>query len=205
MEFLTNITENTSAFLSVHVLLAYVVLFFGSYFETLIGVGFFIYGEIFFIPGALLAGAGVLNIWVVAFALIVGGVLGDSTSFVLGRRYGVSIFKENNKIFSLTNYQKGLDFFAKYGTKAVFFARLLGPLSWITPFLAGTYKVPYPKFLAYNIAGVTVGIGQFLIVGYFFGSNYRAILSVVTHDALIVGGIALVVLVVYYAIKRNRG
>lgn len=192
-------------FLAAHTLLSYAVLFFGSYFETLIGVGFFIYGEIFFIPGALLAGAGVLNIWLVAFALILGGVLGDSSSFALGRHYGASIFKEHNKIFNHTNYQKGLDFFAKYGTKAVFFARLLGPVSWITPFLAGTYKVPYPRFLGYNIMGVTVGIGQFLIVGYFFGVNYQAALSVIKQDAAVVGGITLLVVAVYYIIKRNRG
>ena len=190
-------------FLAAHTLLSYAVLFFGSYFETLIGVGFFIYGEIFFIPGALLAGAGVLNIWLVAFALIVGGILGDSTSFALGRRWGTSIFKEDNKIFNHTNYQKGLDFFAKYGTKAVFFARLLGPVSWITPFLAGTYKVPYPRFLGYNIAGVTVGIGQFLIIGYFFGSNFDAILSIIKQDAIIVVGITLLVLAAYYVLKRN--
>ncbi|OHD87948.1 MAG: hypothetical protein A3J39_04925 [Sulfuricurvum sp. RIFCSPHIGHO2_12_FULL_44_8] len=191
--------------LTTHTIFSYAILFFGSYFETLIGVGFFIYGEIFFIPGALLAGAGVLNIWIVALVLIVGGVLGDSTSFVIGRRLGASIFKEHNRIFSLTNYQKGLDFFARYGTKAVFFSRLLGPVSWITPFLAGTYKVPYQKFLAYNIAGVTVGIGQFLVVGYFFGANYHAVLSIIKDDAAIVGIVAVIVLAFYYIYKRNRG
>ena len=203
MELLKNIAENMGTFLAAHTLLSYAVLFFGSYFETLIGVGFFIYGEIFFISGALLAGAGVLNIWLVALALIVGGVLGDSSSFALGRRYGTSIFKEHNKIFNHTNYQKGLDFFAKYGTKAIFFSRLLGPVSWITPFLAGTYKVPYPRFLGYNIAGVTVGIGQFLIIGYFFGSNFDAILSIIKQDAIIVVGITLLVLAAYYVLKRN--
>jgi len=204
MEFLKNVAENTSAFLAAHTLLSYLILFLGSYFETLIGVGFFIYGEIFFIPGALLAGTGVLNIWMVAFVLIAGGVLGDSTSFLLGRHYGASIFKEENKVFNHTNYQKGLDFFAAHGTKAIFLSRLLGPVSWITPFLAGTYGVSYPAFLAYNIAGVTVGIGQFLVVGYFFGSNYDTILTIIKNDAAVVGGITLLVLVAWYSIKRNR-
>ena len=117
MELLKSILENTGTFLAAHTLLSYVVLFFGSYFETLIGVGFFIYGEIFFISGALLAGAGVLNIWLVALALIVGGILGDSSSFALGRRYGTSIFKEHNKIFNHTNYQKGLDFLRNMGQR----------------------------------------------------------------------------------------
>ena len=97
-----------------------------------------------------------------------------------------------------------MDFFEKYGTKAIFFARLLGPVSWITPFLAGTYNVPYRKFLGYNIAGVTAGIGQFLIIGYFFGSNFDAIFSVIQRDAAVVAGVTLLVLAVYYAIKRHR-
>ena len=44
MELLTSIAENTGTFLAAHTLLSYLVLFFGSYFETLIGVGFFVYG-----------------------------------------------------------------------------------------------------------------------------------------------------------------
>lgn len=204
MELLTSIMNDTGAFLAAHTALSYAVLFFGSYFETLIGVGFFIYGELFFIPGALLAGAGVLNIWLVSAALIAGGIAGDSTSFALGRRWGSSVFSECNKVFTLANYQKGMAFFERYGVKAVFFARLLGPLSWITPFLAGTYNVPYRTFLPYNIAGVVVGIGQFLVVGYFFGSNYDGILSVIKQDALVVAGVAVLVLAGYYIFKRNR-
>jgi len=204
MELLKSIAENTGAFLAAHTLLSYAALFFGSYFETLIGVGFFVYGEIFFIPGAVLAGAGVLNIWIVSCVLIAGGVLGDSTSFTIGRRYGASFFNEHNKVFNHTNYQKGMVFFEKYGTKSIFFARLLGPVSWITPFLAGVYKVPYPTFLPYNIVGVTVGIGQFLVFGYFFGANYQAILSVFRRDALVVAIIAVLVLAAYYIYKRNR-
>lgn len=204
MEFLTSIANDTGAYLSAHTLLSYLVLFFGSYFETLIGVGFFIYGELFFIPGAVLAGAGVLNIWIVSLALILGGVLGDTTSFFIGRRYGASFFNEHNKVFNLTNYRKGMEFFEKYGTKSIFFSRLLGPVSWITPFLAGVYKVSYRTYLPYNIAGVTVGIGQFLVLGYFFGANYRAVLSAFRQDAIVVAIISVLVLAAYYIYKRNR-
>ena len=203
MELLKNIAENIGTFLAAHTLLSYAVLFFGSYFETLIGVGFFIYGEIFFIPGALLAGAGVLNIWLVAFALIVGEFSATAPVSRSAGAGGPPFLKRIIKFSITRTIRKGWIFFAKYGTKAVFFARLLGPVSWITPFLAGTYKVPYPRFLGYNIAGVTVGIGQFLIIGYFFGSNFDAILSIIKQDAIIVVGITLLVLAAYYVLKRN--
>lgn len=192
-----------TAFLEAHQILAYGVLFFGSYFETLIGIGFFIYGEMFFLPGAVLAGAGILNIWLVALSLFTGGILGDVSSFALGRRYGTSFFKEHNRVFNHTNYQKGAAFFEKHGVKGIFFARLLGPLSWITPFLAGTYRVPLRTFLGYNIPGVVVGIGQFLILGYFFGSSYRPILAFMGEFGPLIL-MALVVLLIAYLVIKKR-
>jgi len=189
-------------FLKTHIFLSYLVLFFGSYFETLIGVGFFVYGEIFFLSGAVVAGAGILNIWIVALSVVFGAALGDSSSFALGRKYGMSFFKEHHKFFNHTNYQKGQDFFNKYGTKAIFLARLLGPLSWVTPFLAGVYKIPYGQFLKYNIPGIIVGIGQFLIVGYFLGNGYQKFLSVTKNYFLAALFIILLAAGIYYIIRN---
>ncbi|MFA5831345.1 MAG: DedA family protein [Candidatus Paceibacterota bacterium] len=189
--------------LSVHSTLAYAVLFFGSYFETLIGPGFFIYGEVFFLSGSILAGSGALNIWLVSFWLITGGLLGDTSSFFIGRRYGTGFFNEHNRVFNFTNYKRGETFFADHGAKSIFFARLLGPFSWITPFLAGTYKMSYRKFIAWNIPGVFVGIGEFLIVGYLFGKNYDKALALMQKNVLAVVFGIIALFVAYYVWKRN--
>jgi len=190
--------------LSVHTTLAYVVLFFGSYFETVVGPGFFIYGELFFIPGAILGGAGILNIWIVAFATLSGGVRGDYTSYELGKKHGRYFFKTGNTYFSPENHKKGAVFFDKHGPKAILFARLLGPLSWITPFLAGTYGISRKTFFAYNIPGVFVGIGEFLVVGYFFGSNYKTALVFIQQKMAHILAILFVLFFLYYLIKRNN-
>lgn len=191
------------AFLQAHTLLAYLVLFVGSFLETLVGVGFFIYGEFLFLPGAMLAGLHVLNIWLVAIALIGGGILGDSASYFLGARYGIKVFKDKNRFLNHKNRQRGEDFFQKYGDKGIFLARLLGPLSWITPFLAGVYNVPYRRFLKYNIPGVLVGIGQFIVVGYFFGNRYKEVLSFVQTYVAIIIFMVVTVFVIYLIVKRN--
>ncbi|TRZ51693.1 DedA family protein [bacterium] len=199
-----NHTVNGMSFwLSHHTTLAYVTLFLGSYFETLIGPGFFIYGEAFFLPGAILAGAGVLNIWFVSLWLILGGLLGDTSSFFIGRHFGMRFFKESNKVFSFTNYKRGENFFAEHGAKSIFFARLLGPLSWITPFLAGTYKVPYSRFLMFNVPGVLIGIGEFLIVGFFFGKSYSKALAIIQGKLFIFIFATIVIFILYYVWKRN--
>jgi len=41
-------------------------------------------------------------------------------------------------------------------------------------------------------------------VGYFFGADYQAILSVFRRDALVVAAISILVLAAYYVYKRNR-
>lgn len=203
-ELLSTTLAGMMTWLTAHQTIAYVVLFAGSYFETVVGPGFFIYGEFFFLPGAILAGARVLNIWLVAITTILGGILGDFTSYGLGQKYGLSLFKEGNRFFTPENHKKGALFFEKYGAKGIFFARLLGPLSWITPFLAGTYKIPRNTFFKYNIPAVIVGIGEFLVVGYFFGANYETALKFIQKDVAYVLGIALIFIAIYYIIKRNK-
>lgn len=176
---------------------AYLVLFLGAYFETLIGPSFFIPGELFLLSGAILGGTHVLNIWYVALALYSGAILGDNSSYFIGHHASTAIFKEHRRIFSLENYEKGAAFFRKYGNKAIFLARLLGPLSWITPFLAGVYRVPYRTFVTYNTPGIFVGIGEFLVVGYFFGDQYRRILGIAEHYVLVVP----VLIVAFFALR----
>jgi len=190
------------AFLQTHSVLAYPVLFLGSYADTFIGIGFFIYGEIFFIAGSVLAGAGVLDIWLVALALYLGGILGDTSSYFIGLKYGASFFKKGRRIFSIENYEKGKKLFHKHGNKGVFLARFIGPLSWVTPFFAGVYKVPYRYFFYYNTAGVILAISQFLIIGYAFGANWQYILSVIQHDMWLVFWVFVIVISLYFVVRK---
>lgn len=176
-------------FLTVHTTAAYLVLFAGSYFETLIGFGFFVHGEFFFLPGGILAGIGVLNIWLVMLVCSVGGFLGDTSSFFIGKKYGKRItdrlFHEKNRHLTPALFEKAKAVFHRSGTRSIFFARFLGPISWITPFVAGTIDVRYKEFLTYNIPGVILGIAQFVLVGYFLGFSYQLLLGKI--QAVILG------------------
>ncbi len=188
------------AWLITHQHIAYIVLFLGAYSETLIGPSFFVPGEIFLISGSILAGAGVLNIFFVTGSLYVGAALGDSSSYYIGSKTGPSIFRPGQYIFSTDNYQKGEAFFKKFGNKAIFLARIMGPLSWITPFLAGIFKVPYPIFLKYNLTGIIVGIGQFMVIGYFFGNQYKTLIKY--YGYVIIA--AMAVYLIYLAFKHIK-
>jgi membrane-associated protein len=164
------------SWLALHTHIAYAVLFLGAYFEALVGPSFFIPGEIFLLSGSILAGTHVLNIWLVAFALYVGAILGDSSSYWIGRIIGKSIFHERKKFLNIKNYKKVEGILEKYGPEAIFLARLIGPFNKIAPVLAGVFEIPFGTFLLYNIPGVLIGVGEFIVVGYFFGNRYELVL-----------------------------
>jgi len=203
MDILQSSVVDMVQYLQAHAAWAYLVLFLGSFLDALVGVGFFVYGELFFLPGAILAGTGVLDIWLVTLVLMAGGGIGDSLSFLIGARYGEKLFNRQGRLFSRKTYERGREFFHKHGVKGVFFARLLGPLSWVTPFFAGTARVPYRRFIVYNLCGVVVGIGEFIIVGYVFGRHYAAVLSFLQDYVAAIVFVVVFALIVYYTIKKR--
>ena len=119
MPDITLTVSGSILWLSSHQHIAYWILFAGAYFETLVGPGFFIPGELFLIPGAILGGAHVLNISIVAAVLYGGAFLGDTSSYFIGRKIGPAIFKEGRYVFSMEHYRKGESFFKRFGHKAI--------------------------------------------------------------------------------------
>ncbi len=175
--------EHVTAILAERNEVAYAVLFLGAFFETLIPTSLVVLGEVFFIAGALLAGMGALNVWAVLAVLYAGAILGDNASYWLGRHYGSSLFEHLagwpvlGRLIHHENYQHGVAFFEHRGAIAVFSARLSGPLSWVMPAMAGMFRLNYATFIRFNTLGILIGIGQFIVVGYFFGEYLPSILE----------------------------
>ena len=175
--------ERMTAVLAEQNQLAYGVLFLGAFFETLIPISLIVPGELFFLAGSLLAGMGALNVWAVLALLYSGGILGDNASYWLGRSCGSTLLERLScwpvlgRLIHHDRYRHGVDFFRRRGAAAVFVARLSGPLSWVMPAMAGMFRLNYATFLSFNTLGVVVGIGQFIIVGYFFGEYLSSLLE----------------------------
>lgn len=194
------------AFLGTHSRWAYAILFLGAFLETVIPFSLVVLGELFFLSGSLLAGMGILDLWGVMAALYIGGILGDNASYWMGYHYGAGLFERLahwpllGRLVHHENYDKGVEFFRKRGALAVFTARLSGPLSWITPAMAGIFKLNYLTFLRFNTPAVVIGISEFVIIGYFFGNHLHDILfwmkNYAPAAALVVVGLVALVLIV---------
>ncbi len=93
--------------------------------------------------------------------------------------------------------------FGKYGSLVVFIARLIPGLRTIISFPAGAAKMPLAKFIAYTTAGCVLWNAILVYVGYYLGSNWRAVASF--SEYIIVGVvITLVVLVLAFLFVRRR-
>jgi len=196
-------------FLENHQSLTLVILFFGSYSEAMIITSFLIYGEVFFLAGSILAGMGTVNLFAVVAVLYLGGIAGDHTSYWIGRKWGESLYTRLGKtlflrrFFTDTNYKRGTTFFQKYGGWSVFAGRFLGPVSWITPFLAGIFRLPYARFTLFNIPAVLLGIGQFILLGYLFGKNYQTVVTLLQGYLLTTIFVLCVIFFLWYIYKRQ--
>ncbi len=202
--FITTPVAAFIAWLSVHTHIAYLALFIGAYLDALIGPSLLIPGEVVFLSGSILAGRHVLLIWLVALYVYLGGILGDTTSYWIGRALGISLFHERKKFLNIRHYHNARKFVDKYGPKAIFFARLVGPFSKIAPTLAGILEIPFGTFLLYNIPGVLVGIGEFLLIGYIFGNRYELVLWLFERYTILFFIALFAALLIHWQYKKHR-
>ncbi len=195
------------AILDAHRKWAYGVLFLGAYFETVVPFSLIVPGEVFFLGGAVLAGMGALDLRAVLAVLYGGGILGDNSSYWMGRHYGVGLLERVARLPVIGrlahpgSHEKGIAFFRRRGALAVFTARLSGPASWVTPALAGVFRLDYRTFLRFNTPAVIIGISEFVLAGGFFGRHLDAIRRWLGDSARV--GLALGVAIVVGLIARR--
>ncbi|PSW21849.1 hypothetical protein C9I98_00855 [Photobacterium sanctipauli] len=184
----------------------------GSLLDALIGPNLVVPGEPFLLAAGYLLASGALY---GVIAVFIGGFIGDQLSFFIGSKYGADGCRKLRKRFSKTRrpMAKTRLLFRQKGPWFIAFARLLGPVAWIMPFLAGSYAIPWYKFTFYSLIGLIVGIGQFVAAGYLLGMGIEFLpswdsisLFLIEHSilfsAIFVASLVCVVLYRIYGWKK---
>lgn len=130
-------------------------------------------GETLLLLGAAYAGAGNLSVWGVIAAAALGAVLGDSIGYEIGKHGGRALLDRYGKALHLNpqHLARAEAFFSRHGDKTVFVGRFIAVLRTFSAFLAGTYQMPYRRFLPYNAAGGILWAVIFGLLGAAFGSQ----------------------------------
>src|SRR4051794_30085940 len=116
-------------------------------------VGFIFPGEIAVILGGVVASEGELSIVAVCIAASLGAILGDSVGYGIGHRYGRGLLARTSRVIRPQHVDRGIAALNHLGGRAVFVGRFTAALRVLVPGLAGIARMPYRKFLLWNVIG----------------------------------------------------
>lgn len=171
IDFILHIDKHLVSIVNDYQYWTYLILFLIIFAETGLVVTPFLPGDsVLFAMGALLAKPETdLSITVMLLLLIAAAILGDFVNYEIGKYFGIRVFKEDSKIFKPSYLLKTQNFYVKYGSKTIIYARFVPIVRTFAPFVAGISKMTYSHFGKYNIIGGVLWVSLFLLAGYFFG------------------------------------
>ena len=160
-------------------------------------------GETILILGAVYAGTGRLNIWLVGLLAFIAAVVGDNIGFAIGHFGGRALVLRFGRYIFLTKERldKATDFFERHGGWIVMVARFIEGLRQANGIIAGITGMHWAKFLAFNAVGAALWVATWASVGYFAGDHITSIYHTVTRYTLYVA-IAVVLLILAWIGRR---
>jgi membrane protein DedA with SNARE-associated domain len=165
-------------------------------------------GETVLILAAVYAGAGRLNILLVALLGFCGAVLGDNIGFAIGHFGGRPLLERFGRYIFLTpaRIDAAAGFFDRHGGWIIIVARFIEGLRQANGIIAGISGIHWAKFLTFNLIGAALWVAVWTTVGYFAGGHidtiYRDITRYSTYLAIALG--ALLVAYITQRVLRAR-
>lgn len=141
--------------------------------ESGLMVGFFLPGDsLLFVAGTLVQ-RGIFQIDIYAFIafLFIAAVLGNSTGYYIGRKFGRKLFRRPNSRFFRQEYLAEAEaFYEKNGSKTIIIAMFVPIIRAFSPVVAGIARMSYKKFVLFNLTGAAFWVTSFTLLGYYAGS-----------------------------------
>jgi membrane-associated protein len=151
--------------------IGYLALFLIVFAESGLLVGFFLPGDSLLFTVGVVSGAGKLPVGIMIAMLATASILGDGSGFFLGTTLGYSLFKNaNSKIFRKEYLDRTHEFYEKHGGKTIIYAKFVPIIRTFAAFIAGVGKMPYVRFLTFNVCGAIGWVTSMIMAGYFLGS-----------------------------------
>lgn len=128
--------------------------------------------ETILLVGGYLAAKGMLSLWGVIPTAIISATGGDSLGYWFGSRAGRRLLLQYGTAVGVTRQRLFLaeQYFGRYGPWTVFLARFIGGLRFMAGPLAGALRMPFTRFLVYNLAGAVVYCSAVVSIAYFSAS-----------------------------------
>ncbi len=162
-------------------------------------------GPIITVISGFLASLGQLNFFVVYAIIVVADLVGDSLYYAIGRWGGRPFIRRWGRYLGIKEERlaQGEDRFHKSGGKILAIGKFhaLGSLILTA---AGLAKMDFRKFLWWNFFPTLIKSLVLLLIGYFFGAAYETIDKYLKDAGVIMIGLTIVIIAVYWILKKRQ-
>jgi membrane-associated protein len=171
-------------------------------------VGLPLPGETILLGAGFVLGKTMDSMWQPMLAGTVACFLGGNCAFWLGRRLGQGGLEKIRCLHLSTEKMKWPErFFEPHGAKSIFIARFIPLFPPVAAnLLAGMGKMRLRIFLFYNITGSAAYTVTYVLIGYFFGKQWKRLETWMGPTALylILTGFAIIVLSIVFRHSLSR-
>ena len=172
--------------------------------EDALFIGFVLPGETAAVLGGVIASQGHMRLWLVMVLVVLAAIVGDSVGYEVGRHFGPRILNMRVLVKRRKRLDDAQDFLRRRGGTAVFLGRFVAFFRAVMPALAGTSRMSYYKFLAFNAAGGLIWGAGFVLLGYLAGNSYATIEKTVGRSAALIVAAVVLVGVVVWRVRKHR-
>jgi membrane protein DedA with SNARE-associated domain len=177
-----------------------------AYLETAAFVGLVAPGETVVIAGGVIAGQGEIDLIPLIGLVWITAVLGDSTSFYVGRRLGRRFLERHGPKVKITPERLAQveSYFGRHGGKTIVIGRFIGLVRALAPFIAGSSGFPYRRFIPYSIVGTGLWSTTFCVLGYIFWRSFDQVAHLAGQAIFGFGVTVAVIVGIVVAYRRRR-
>jgi membrane protein DedA with SNARE-associated domain len=166
------------------------------------GLGLPIPEDITLFVGGMLAYYGVVNVWMMIFVCMAGVLIGDSTIFFLGAKYGRELTNKPffHKFLSPDRLAVVKEKFHEKGNRVIFAARFMPGLRAPTFFSAGTLHLPFRVFFFYDGMAALISVPAIVWTVYHFGALADKVIKIIHKVEY--GIVAVILAIVLMAVAK---
>ncbi len=177
-----------------------------AFLETGAFVGLVAPGETVVIAGGVIAGQGEIELIPLIGLVWTCAVLGDTTSFYIGRRLGRSFLERHGPRLKISHERlvQVEGYFDRHGGKTILIGRFIGLVRALAPFIAGTSGLAYKRFIPYSIVGCGLWSTVFCVLGYIFWRSFDRVAHVAGQAIFGFGLTVGVIVGIVVAYRRRR-
>jgi len=153
------------------------------------------------------ASQGTMSLFMALFWTTLGSVAGAMLTYSLGAWLGRDRVRSliiRTPLMKESDFDRTERWFARHGTKAVFFGRMVPLFRSLISLPAGVERMPVWQFLSLTTLGSLIWNSGFVMAGYLLGANWQVVDKYAGVFQTVVIGIVAVAIVVFVVVRLRE-